>query len=84
MYKEWADGQISKLKNILNSARQDHTSAVQTRIESVKELGGVVDITKNLFAVSKVCHTDFEPNNVFVNVGSRSEPGDRAAGSQSF
>ena len=54
MYKEWADGQINKMKGILNSARQDHTNAVQTRIESVKELGGVVDITKNLFEVSKV------------------------------
>ncbi|MCJ1363504.1 atp4 subunit B of the stator stalk of mitochondrial F1F0 ATP synthase [Acarospora aff. strigata] len=53
MYKDWADGQINKMKTILNSARQDHTAAVQTRIESVKELGGVVDITKNLFEVSK-------------------------------
>ena len=65
MYKDWADGQINKMKTILNSARQDHTAAVQTRIESVKELGGVVDITKNLFEVSKVredIHTILESN----------------------
>lgn len=53
-YKEWAEGQNEKIKNILNSARADHTEAVQTRIEGVKQMGGVVDITKNLFAVSKV------------------------------
>ncbi|KAI9756169.1 MAG: atp4 subunit B of the stator stalk of mitochondrial F1F0 ATP synthase [Chaenotheca gracillima] len=53
MYKEWADGQVSKIKNILNAARQDHTHAVQQRIESVKDLGGVIDFTKQLFEVSK-------------------------------
>ena len=53
MYKDWADGQISKLKGILNAARQDHTDAVKRRIDSVKELGGVVEITKQLFEVSK-------------------------------
>lgn len=61
MYSQWAEGQISKMKSILNSAREDHTSAVQTRIESVKELGSVVDITKNLFAVSKVSYTVMDP-----------------------
>ena len=54
MYKEWADGQIAKMKGILNSARQDHTSAVKSRIENVKQLGNVIDITKQLFEVSKV------------------------------
>ncbi|KAL9600877.1 MAG: hypothetical protein Q9219_002919 [cf. Caloplaca sp. 3 TL-2023] len=53
MYKDWAQGQISKIRNILNSARAEHTSAVQNRIESVKQLGGVVDVTKQLFEVSK-------------------------------
>ncbi|KAI9858548.1 MAG: atp4 subunit B of the stator stalk of mitochondrial F1F0 ATP synthase [Vezdaea acicularis] len=53
MYKEWADGQIAKMKGILNGAREEHTSAVQQRIDSVKELGGVIDITKQLFEVSK-------------------------------
>jgi hypothetical protein len=54
MYKEWADGQVLKVKNILNSAREEHTSAVKQRIESVQELGGVIDVTKQLFEVSKV------------------------------
>jgi hypothetical protein len=54
MYKEWADGQINKIKGILNSARADHTEAVKTRIESVQQLGSVVNITKTLFEVSKV------------------------------
>jgi len=54
MYKEWADGQISKMKSILNSARGDHTSAVMSRIENVKQLGGVIEVTKQLFEVSKV------------------------------
>lgn len=54
MYKEWADGQVNKIKGILNAAREDHTAAVKTRIESVQQMGGVVDITKALFEVSKV------------------------------
>ncbi|KAI4273113.1 MAG: hypothetical protein L6R38_006430 [Xanthoria sp. 2 TBL-2021] len=53
MYKEWADGQINKMKGILNSAREGHTSAVKSRIENVKQLGGVVEVTKQLFEVSK-------------------------------
>ncbi|POR30858.1 ATP synthase subunit 4, mitochondrial [Tolypocladium paradoxum] len=52
-YKEWAESQNEKIKNILNSARADHTEAVKTRIEDVKQMGGVVDITKGLFEVSK-------------------------------
>ncbi|KAI9044754.1 F1F0 ATP synthase subunit 4 [Aspergillus affinis] len=52
-YREWAEGQVQKHKDILNAARADHTSAVQQRMENVKELSGVVDITKQLFAVSK-------------------------------
>jgi F-type H+-transporting ATPase subunit b len=54
MYKEWADGQISKITNILNEARAGHTQAVKDRIESVEQLGSVVDVTKTLFEVSKV------------------------------
>jgi F-type H+-transporting ATPase subunit b len=55
MYKEWAEGQNHKIKGILNAARDDHTNAVKQRIDSVKSLGGVVDVTRDLFAVSKVC-----------------------------
>ncbi len=54
MYKEWAEGQIAKMKGILNAAREDHTSAVKTRIDHVKELSGVIDVTRQLFEVSKV------------------------------
>ncbi len=54
LYKEWAEGQNEKIKNILNSARADHTQAVKNRIEDVKQMTEVVDITKTLFEVSKV------------------------------
>ncbi|MCJ1479281.1 atp4 subunit B of the stator stalk of mitochondrial F1F0 ATP synthase [Lambiella insularis] len=53
MYREWADGQVAKMKGILNAAREDHTSAVKSRIENVKQLGSVIDVTKQLFEVSK-------------------------------
>jgi F-type H+-transporting ATPase subunit b len=54
MYKEWAEGQTNKIKSILNAARADHTEAVKARITNVQQMGGVVDITKQLFEVSKV------------------------------
>ena len=54
MYKEWAEGQNEKIKNILNAARDDHTQAVKNRIVDVEQMSGVIDITKSLFAVSKV------------------------------
>jgi len=54
MYKQWSDSQADKFANILNSARADHTNAVKARISNVKDLSGVIDITKDLFAVSKV------------------------------
>lgn len=53
MYSEWAQGQHDKIKGILNAARADHTNAVKARIDSVKDLSGVIDVTKDLFAVSK-------------------------------
>lgn len=54
MYKEWAQGQVDKINGILNSAREGHTAAVKQRIENVKQLGNVVEVTKQLFEVSKV------------------------------
>ena len=54
MYKEWAEGQCNKIKGILNSAREGHTQAVKERIENVKQLGSVIEVTKQLFEVSKV------------------------------
>ncbi|KAI9681192.1 MAG: atp4 subunit B of the stator stalk of mitochondrial F1F0 ATP synthase [Caeruleum heppii] len=53
MYKEWAETQVAKIRDILSAARQDHTAAVKQRIDSVQQLGGVVEITKQLFEVSK-------------------------------
>ncbi|KAL6869901.1 atp4 subunit B of the stator stalk of mitochondrial F1F0 ATP synthase [Amphichorda felina] len=52
-YKAWAEAQNEKIKNILNSARADHTEAVKGRIGDVQQMSGVVDITKSLFEVSK-------------------------------
>lgn len=54
MYREWAEGQINKMRGILGAAREDHTRAVQSRIDNVKQLGSVIDVTKQLFEVSKV------------------------------
>ncbi|RMJ26544.1 hypothetical protein PHISP_02591 [Aspergillus sp. HF37] len=53
MYREWAEGQVQRYKDILNSARTDHTDAVKQRIGNVQELSGVVDVTKQLFDVSR-------------------------------
>lgn len=53
-YAEWANGAIQRQRDTLDAAKKDHLSAVQARLESVQELGGVIDITKNLFEVSKV------------------------------
>ena len=55
MYKEWADSQVHKIKDIMYTARAGHADAVKARIEDVKPLSNVVDITKQLFEVSKVC-----------------------------
>jgi F-type H+-transporting ATPase subunit b len=54
MYNEWADGTQAKIKGILDEARVGHANAVRTRIDDVKPLSEVVEITKSLFEVSKV------------------------------
>lgn len=54
LYKEWAETQVAKIRDVLNGARADHTQAVKDRIESVGQMGTVVEVTKDLFAVSKV------------------------------
>ena len=54
-YKEWAEGHINKIKSILDSSRAEHTEAVKERIRSVEQMKDVVEVTKGLFAVSKVC-----------------------------
>ena len=42
------------MNNILRKAREDHKTAVQERIDTVGQLGDIVDVTKALFAMSKV------------------------------
>lgn len=61
LYKEWADTQVSKIRDILNSARADHTQAVKDRIENVSQMATVVEVTRDLFAVSKV-RSSFPPS----------------------
>jgi len=74
-YAEWASAQSQKIKDILNSARADHTQAVRERIDSVSQLGTVVDITKDLFAVSKVRTTRLNLWIVMGNGGFIFRPG---------
>jgi len=52
-YTAWATAQVNKIRDVLNSAREDHTRAVRDRIESVQQMSSVVDVTKGLFEVSK-------------------------------
>ena len=52
-YKEWAEGHINRVKNILNGARAEHTQAVKDRISSVEQMKDVVEVTEGLFALSK-------------------------------
>ncbi|KAG9001134.1 atp4 subunit B of the stator stalk of mitochondrial F1F0 ATP synthase [Tulasnella sp. 427] len=52
-YKEWAEGHINKIRDVLNAARAEHTQAVSSRIDAVGQMKDVVDVTKGLFALSK-------------------------------
>ncbi|THU94896.1 ATP4, subunit B of the stator stalk of mitochondrial F1F0 ATP synthase [Dendrothele bispora CBS 962.96] len=52
-YSNWASTQVQKIKNILDSARAEHTQAVQDRIDDVKKMKDVVALTESLFALSK-------------------------------
>lgn len=53
LYTEWADGEIKKVNDLLNGARNKHIQAVENRIQSVGELKDVVSQTKDLFNLSK-------------------------------
>lgn len=53
-YKDWAEGHINKIKSILDTSRAEHTQAVKDRISSVEQMKDVVEVTKGLFALSKV------------------------------
>jgi len=52
-YSQWAEGHISRIKNILNDARAEHSGAVKERIDSVGQMKDVVSVTEALFAISK-------------------------------
>lgn len=52
-YKNWAEGHITRIKDILNGARAEHTSTVKSRIDSVAQMKDVAAITEGLFALSK-------------------------------
>jgi len=52
-YKEWAEGHINKIRDVLNAARAEHTQAVSSRIDAVGQMKDVTDVTKALFALSK-------------------------------
>ena len=54
MYSEWAQGQVKRVRDILDTAKKGHADAIKVRIEDVKPLNNVVEITKGLFDVSKV------------------------------
>lgn len=52
-YKEWAEGHINKVRDILYSARAEHTQAVKDRIANVQKMKDVVEVTEGLFAMAK-------------------------------
>jgi F-type H+-transporting ATPase subunit b len=52
-FNEWADTHITKIRNILEKARQDHKSAVQDRIDQVGQMKNVGEVTKALYTLSK-------------------------------
>lgn len=61
---------LQKILGVLNASRQEHTSAVEARITDVSEMKDSVDVTKALFAMSKVCLSPTgQPSNI-----SRSKP----------
>lgn len=48
------DSCLQRISSTLASSRAEHTQAVKDRISSVEQMKDVVDLTKGLFAVSKV------------------------------
>ncbi|KAJ8482463.1 hypothetical protein ONZ45_g14945 [Pleurotus djamor] len=52
-YKDWAETQIGRIRDILANARAEHTQTVKDRINSVSEMKDVVSLTQGLFALSK-------------------------------
>ncbi|RXK38077.1 F-type H+-transporting ATPase subunit B [Tremella mesenterica] len=52
-YTAWAENHINRIKDVLGSARAEHTKAVTERIDSVNLLKDVVPLTEQLYAVAK-------------------------------
>jgi F-type H+-transporting ATPase subunit b len=52
-YAQWVNSVAQQHSDLLNSARADHKQAIQERIESVGQMKNVVELTKNLFEVSR-------------------------------
>ncbi|ORX94898.1 hypothetical protein K493DRAFT_324721 [Basidiobolus meristosporus CBS 931.73] len=52
-YNEWAEGHINRVRDILVQAREDHKVSVNERVNEVNQLQDIVDVTKNLFVMSK-------------------------------
>lgn len=67
MYTVWVEAANARIIGVLNAARKGHVEAVKSRIDNVKPLSNVVDITKTLFEVSKV-RFDLEFTIVLKNV----------------
>ncbi|KAF8631325.1 hypothetical protein AX15_002465 [Amanita polypyramis BW_CC] len=52
-YGQWAEGHISRIKDALAGARNEHTQAVKNRIDSVAQMKDVSSLTQALFSLSK-------------------------------
>lgn len=60
-YRDWAQGHINRVKDILNTSRSEHTQVVKDRIQSVEQMKDVVSVTEGLFALSKVRIVTYSP-----------------------
>ncbi|KAI0752980.1 ATP synthase [Daedaleopsis nitida] len=52
-YRDWAEGHVKRVRDILNASRTEHTQVVKDRIQSVEQMKDVVSVTEGLFALSK-------------------------------
>jgi len=52
-YRAWAQGHVDRIKGVMDSARESHTSSVKERIASVESMKDVVPLTTQLFELSK-------------------------------
>ncbi|KAI8073905.1 hypothetical protein BC940DRAFT_315501 [Gongronella butleri] len=52
-FTNMANDHITRIKTVLNQARDDHKAAVQDRIDQVGQMKDIVDVTKALFELSR-------------------------------